>query len=691
MTSLRFNQAKERIDELRKQLNQYNYEYYVLDNPTIGDMQFDLLMKELESLETEFPEFDDVNSPTKRVGGQPNKSFVQREHTFPMLSLANTYSREEIVDFVARAEKALPQESELEWVCELKYDGVAISLLYENGRFVRALTRGNGVVGDDVSDNIRTIKSVPLQLYGENIPERFEIRGEVIYPHKAFEEFNQKRIENGEEPFANCRNAASGSIKLMNPQEVAQRKLECFLYFLMGDDLSEWSNHYDRLQAARSWGFNVPRYMAVARNIDEIMGFIDEWDTERENLPFDIDGIVIKLNKVKLWDTLGTTAKSPRWATAFKFKAEQAESRLLTIEYQVGRTGIITPVAVFEPVWLGGTWVKRASVHNAEQMQRLDLCQGDIVIIEKGGEIIPKIVGKKQREIESDKSATPCKKIDFISHCPVCGAKLVRQEGEAGHYCPNYNHCPPQIFGRFQHFVSKKAMNIETLGDEKIKAMLDQGLLKDFSSLYDLTASDLVGLTSGEEGSKSTIRAKGAANMINAIEKSKQAGFERVLYALGIRYVGEVTAKKLARYYKNIDALKAASFNQLVEIDEIGDSIAESLVNYFANSENIALIDRLRARGLKFELQEEEMSSTLEGLSFVISGTFTLFSRDELKKQIEKHSGRVISSISSKVDYVICGENMGPQKKKKAEDLGIKMIDQYEFAKMIDPEKASDK
>ena len=408
-------------------------------------------------------------------------------------------------------------------------------------------------------------------------------------------------------------------------------------------------------------------------------------------MPFDIDGIVIKLNKVKLWDTLGTTAKSPRWATAFKFKAEQAESRLLTIEYQVGRTGIITPVAVFEPVWLGGTWVKRASVHNAEQMQRLDLCQGDIVIIEKGGEIIPKIVGKKQREIESDKSATPCKKIDFISHCPVCGAKLVRQEGEAGHYCPNYNHCPPQIFGRFQHFVSKKAMNIETLGDEKIKAMLDQGLLKDFSSLYDLTASDLVGLTSGEEGSKSTIRAKGAANMINAIEKSKQAGFERVLYALGIRYVGEVTAKKLARYYKNIDALKAASFNQLVEIDEIGESIAESLVNYFANSENTALIDRLRARGLKFELQEEEMSSTLEGLSFVISGTFTLFSRDELKKQIEKHSGRVISSISSKVDYVICGENMGPQKKKKAEDLGIKMIDQYEFAKMIDPEKASDK
>lgn len=711
MTSLRFNEAKKRVERLRELLNRYTYEYYVSDAPTVSDSEFDALMRELEDLEKEFPELQSPNSPTKRVGGQVNKNFIQGKHEFPMLSLSNTYSREEISDFVARAEKALPEETELEWVCELKYDGVAISLLYENGKFMRALTRGDGVQGDDVSDNIRTIKTVPLEIYGENIPERFEIRGEVIYPHEAFEKFNKQRIENGEEPFANPRNAASGSIKLLDTKEVAKRKLECFLYFLMGDDLDEMETHYERLKAAKSWGFNVPRYMALARNIDEIMSFIDEWDIERDNLPFDIDGIVIKLNKVSLWNKLGNTTKSPRWATAFKFKAEQAQSRLLTLEYQVGRTGVVTPVAVFEPVWLGGTTVKRASVHNADFIAKLGLCEGDTVIIEKGGEIIPKIVGKI--ETKTDENNTPKefdktpfqdtqnavlsdtfsetenqevsihKPIHFIENCPVCGAKLIRQEGEAAHYCPNYNHCPPQILGRFQHFISKKAMNIEYLGGEKMKAILDEGLVEDFASLYDLTESDLIGITSGREDNKATIREKGAANIIRAIEQSKSVEFERVLYALGIRYVGEVTAKKLAQYNKTIDNLANASYEQLVEIDDVGESVARNVAGWFANPENIALIERLKERGLCFEVKEKSGRNALQGLSFVISGTFSSFSREELKSLIEENAGRVVGSISSKVDYVVCGDNMGPQKRKKAEELNVKMINEQQFADLL--------
>ncbi len=717
MTSLRFNEAKERVERLRQLLNRYTYEYYVSDAPTVSDSEFDALMRELEDLEKAFPNLQSPNSPTKRVGGQINKNFIQGKHEFPMLSLSNTYSREEISDFVARAEKALPEQTELEWVCELKYDGVAISLLYENGKFVRALTRGDGIQGDDVSDNIRTIKTVPLEIYGENIPERFEIRGEVIYPHKAFEQFNKQRIENGEEPFANPRNAASGSIKLLDTKEVAKRKLECFLYFLMGDDLAEMKTHYERLKAAKSWGFNVPPYMALAKSIDEIMSFIDEWDVERDNLPFDIDGIVIKLNKVSLWNKLGSTAKSPRWATAFKFKAEQAQSRLLTLEYQVGRTGVVTPVAVFEPVWLGGTTVKRASVHNADFIAKLGLCEGDTVIIEKGGEIIPKIVGKIEspfckNKTPKEKNKTPIhdeqkgvlsnaslksenqetfepKPIGFIENCPVCGARLIRQEGEAAHYCPNYNHCPPQILGRFQHFISKKAMNIEYLGGEKMKAILDKGLVEDFASLYDLRENDLIGITSGREENKATIREKSAANIIRAIEQSKNVEFERVLYALGIRYVGEVTAKKLAQYNKTIDNLAQATYEQLIEIDEIGESVARSLVAWFANPENIALIERLRERGLCFEVKEKSGGNALQGLSFVISGTFTSFSREELKRIIEENAGRVVGSISSKVDYVVCGDNMGPQKRKKAEELNVKMIDQQQFADLLNQNKGA--
>ena len=717
MTSLRFNEAKERVERLRQLLNRYTYEYYVSDAPTVSDSEFDALMRELEDLEKAFPNLQSPNSPTKRVGGQINKNFIQGKHEFPMLSLSNTYSREEISDFVARAEKALPEQTELEWVCELKYDGVAISLLYENGKFVRALTRGDGIQGDDVSDNIRTIKTVPLEIYGENIPERFEIRGEVIYPHKAFEQFNKQRIENGEEPFANPRNAASGSIKLLDTKEVAKRKLECFLYFLMGDDLAEMKTHYERLKAAKSWGFNVPPYMALAKSIDEIMSFIDEWDVERDNLPFDIDGIVIKLNKVSLWNKLGSTAKSPRWATAFKFKAEQAQSRLLTLEYQVGRTGVVTPVAVFEPVWLGGTTVKRASVHNADFIAKLGLCEGDTVIIEKGGEIIPKIVGKIespfcQNKTPKEKNKTPIhdeqkgllsnaplksenqetfepKPIGFIENCPVCGARLIRQEGEAAHYCPNYNHCPPQILGRFQHFISKKAMNIEYLGGEKMKAILDKGLVEDFASLYDLRENDLIGITSSREENKATIREKSAANIIRAIEQSKNVEFERVLYALGIRYVGEVTAKKLAQYNKTIDNLAQATYEQLIEIDEIGESVARSLVAWFANPENIALIERLRERGLCFEVKEKSGGNALQGLSFVISGTFTFFSREELKRIIEENAGRVVGSISSKVDYVVCGDNMGSQKRKKAEELNVKMINQQQFAELLNQNKGA--
>lgn len=693
MMSLQFKQIEERVELLRKRINRYNYEYYVLDNPTIDDIQFDFLMKELESLEREYPQLQDVNSPTMRVGGQINKGFVQGEHNFPMLSLANTYSREEIADFVARTEKALPEESELEWVCELKYDGVAVSLLYENGRFVRALTRGDGLVGDDVSDNIRTIKSIPLELYEEGIPERFEIRGEVIYPHKSFEEFNKKRIENGEEPFANPRNAASGSLKLLNPQEVAERKLECFLYLVMEQGDGGADTHYDRLKLAKEWGFNVPKYTAIAKNIDEIMSFIDLWDKERNDLPFDIDGVVIKLNNIKLWERLGATAKTPRWATAFKFKAEQAQSKLLNIEYQVGRTGVITPVAVFEPVWLGGTWVKRASVHNAEQMQKLDLCEGDTVLIEKGGEIIPKIVGKINLESvatnQRNNSLILEKKkiIQFIENCPVCNTKLIRQEGEAAHYCPNYNHCPPQLLGRLQHFVSKKAMNIEWLGGERIKTIWDKGLISDFASIYDLTQSDLIGIVTGDGENKSSIREKGAENIIKAIEESKNTPFERVLYALGIRFVGEVTAKKLAKYYKTIDALKNADFEQLVSLDDVGVVIAESVVGYFANGENISLIERLKSKGIKFEIEERTDSKRFEGLSFVVSGTFSRYSRDELKKTIENNSGRVVGSISSKVDYLVCGENMGPQKKKKAESLNVKMISESEFEELLNENK----
>ncbi|MEE1271199.1 MAG: NAD-dependent DNA ligase LigA [Bacteroidales bacterium] len=667
------NLIQTKIEELRRQLNRYNYEYYVLDSPTIEDRQFDILMRELEDLEKQYPQFQSPNSPTQRVGGQVNKGFVQAEHSFPMLSLSNTYSKEELIDFVNRTSQLLDGEK-LEWVCELKYDGVAISLLYEEGKFVRALTRGDGVKGDEVSDNIRTIKSIPLELYGENIPSRFEIRGEVIFPHKAFEDFNLKRIENGEEPFANPRNAASGSIKLLDSKEVAQRKLECFLYYIIGDGIKE-NLHYSRLQQARSWNFNVPQFVAIAQGVDEIMEFINYWDEQRSNLPFDIDGIVIKLNDTNQWEKLGSTAKSPRWATAYKFKAEQAKSKLLEIEYQVGRTGVITPVAVFEPVRLAGTIVKRASVHNAEQIQKLDIRENDTVIIEKGGEIIPKIVGVERQNTQSISQP-----IQFIENCPICGAKLIKEEGEAAHYCPNYNHCPPQILGRFQHFVSKKAMNIDSLGAERIKILFSAGLIKDFSSFYILKQEDIIGLGSFDKENKANIQEKGANNIIQAINKSKEVEFAKVLYALGIRYVGEVTAKRLAQTFKNIDSLIKASKEELMSVEDVGERIANSLLTYFSDQDNLELIAKLKDLGLQFEIkQSEKTSEKLAGLAFVVSGTFSNFSREELKKIIEENSGKILSGVSSKTDYLICGENTGPQKKKQAEKFGVKMIEEQEF------------
>lgn len=667
------NLIQTKIEELRRQLNRYNYEYYVLDSPTIEDRQFDILMRELEDLEKQYPQFQSPNSPTQRVGGQVNKGFVQAEHSFPMLSLSNTYSKEELIDFVNRTSQLLDGEK-LEWVCELKYDGVAISLLYEEGKFVRALTRGDGVKGDEVSDNIRTIKSIPLELYGENIPPRFEIRGEVVFPHKAFEDFNLKRIENGEEPFANPRNAASGSIKLLDSKEVAQRKLECFLYYIIGDGIKE-NLHYSRLQQARSWNFNVPQFVAIAQGVDEIMEFINYWDEQRSNLPFDIDGIVIKLNDTNQWEKLGSTAKSPRWATAYKFKAEQAKSKLLEIEYQVGRTGVITPVAVFEPVRLAGTIVKRASVHNAEQIQKLDIRENDTVIIEKGGEIIPKIVGVERQNTQSISQP-----IQFIENCPICGAKLIKEEGEVAHYCPNYNHCPPQILGRFQHFVSKKAMNIDSLGAERIKILFSAGLIKDFSSFYILKQEDIIGLGSFDKENKANIQEKGANNIIQAINKSKEVEFAKVLYALGIRYVGEVTAKRLAQTFKNIDSLIKASKEELMSVEDVGERIANSLLTYFSDQDNLELIAKLKDLGLQFEIkQSEKTSEKLAGLAFVVSGTFSNFSREELKKIIEENSGKILSGVSSKTDYLICGENTGPQKKKQAEKFGVKMIEEQEF------------
>jgi len=674
--------AKNRIKQLSDELNGHNYNYYVLNKPVISDFDFDMLLEELIKLEAEFPDLALPDSPTKRVGGDITKNFKQVKHTYPMLSLSNTYSEEEVRDFETRVHKIIGDD--VEYVCELKYDGVSISLTYINGVLDRAVTRGNGIQGDDVTANIKTIKSIPLKLQGD-YPAQFEIRGEIFIPINDFAKMNTERIENGEEPFANPRNSAAGSIKMQDSSEVAKRPLDCFLYFLLGDN-QPFDNQYDNLTKAKEWGFKVPPYMAKCSNIDEVIEFIHDWDKGKDQLPFEIDGVVIKVNNYNQQEELGNTAKSPRWAIAYKFKAERALTRLNSISYQVGRTGAITPVANLEAVLLAGTTVKRASLHNEDIIEKLDVREGDMVYVEKGGEIIPKIVG-----IEFSERHEQSKKLEYITHCPECRTKLERKEGEASHYCPNEETCPPQIKGRILHFISRNAMDIDSLGEGKLEMLIDNGLVKDMADLYYLNYDQLIGLektieaTEEKKEKKLSFREKTVENILNGIEASKQITFDRVLFALGIRFVGRTVAKKLAYHYKNIDDLKKVGFEELILVDEIGEKIAESVIHYFKEPKNIEIINRLREKGVQFELTDlpEKKSNKLEGKIIVASGKLENFSRDEIKSVIEAHGGKPASSVSKKTDFLLAGENIGPNKLAKANELGIQIIDEDTFMEMI--------
>ena len=662
---------RNQINSLRHELEQHNYNYYVLNNPTISDFEFDMKMKQLEELEKEHPEFFDPNSPTQRVGSDVISSFKQVKHQYPMLSLSNTYSEGEVNEFFERTRKALNTGFEL--VCELKYDGTSISLVYENGLLVRAVTRGDGEKGDDVTSNVKTIRSIPLRLQGNDFPEKFEIRGEVLMPWNVFDELNKEREEQEEPLFANPRNAASGTLKMQNPAEVAKRKLDGFFYFLLGDILPS-DSHFDNLQAARKWGFKVSDAIRRCKNLQEVIEFINYWDAERKNLLVATDGIVIKVDSLSQQRNLGTTAKSPRWAIAYKFQAEQATTRLNSVSYQVGRTGAITPVANLDPVQLSGTTVKRASLHNADIIESLDLHIGDRVYVEKGGEIIPKITGvdKKARILIGEK-------IRFISKCPECGTLLKRFEGEAAHYCPNENACPPQIKGKMVHFVSRKAMNIDGLGEETINLLYQNELLRNIADIYELKASDIARLERLGE--------KSAQNIINGIEISRNVPFERVLFALGIRFVGETVAKKLALAFLNIENLEKATVEELTSVDEIGQRIAESVVAYFDDPLNCTIVEKLKMHGLQMSVSEEKlrnMSDSLSGKVIVISGTFTKHPRDEYKTIIEQHGGKNSGSVSSKTSFILAGENMGPEKLNKAQKLNIPVITEDEFLKMID-------
>ncbi len=663
------NADQQRILSLREELNRHNYDYYVLSNPTISDFEFDQKMRELQDLEALHPELDDPNSPSRRVGSDLSIEFKQVKHQYPMLSLGNTYSQAEVADFFDRVNRGLGG-APFEIVCELKYDGTSISLVYEEGRLVRAVTRGDGEKGDDVTENVRTIRTIPLILSGDGYPSNFEIRGEILMPWASFEELNRKRAEQEEPLFANPRNAASGSLKQQNSKIVAERKLDSYLYYLLGEELPA-DTHYDNLQAAKSWGFKVSDAMRKCRTLQEVFDFINYWDVERKNLPVATDGIVLKVNSIAQQKELGYTSKTPRWAIAYKFQAERACTRLNSISYQVGRTGAITPVANLDPVQLSGTVVKRASLHNADFIESLDLHIGDMVYVEKGGEIIPKIVG-----VDMDARSNSGEKALFVDVCPECGAKLVRMEGEAAHYCPNDEACPPQIKGKMEHFVSRKAMNIN-IGEESIDYFYKKGLLKDSSDFYSLKETDLSGLERWG--------AQSAKNLVDSIADSKNVPFDRVLFALGIRYVGATTAKKLAGELRCIEEIETASFDRLVQVDEIGDRIALSIMDYFRNPKNVAFVNRLKEAGLQFAMKDEEnrLSDSLGGKSFVISGTFDRHSRDELKELIERHGGKNVSSISSKTDYLLAGANMGPAKLEKAQKLNIKMISESDFEKMI--------
>ncbi|MDO4229133.1 MAG: NAD-dependent DNA ligase LigA [Capnocytophaga sp.] len=660
---------KNKIEQLRNNLNQHNYNYYVLDTPTISDYDFDLQLKELQELEYRYPEYFDENSPTVRVGGSITKNFKTITHEYRMYSLDNSYSKEDLEDWEKRIIKSLGS-NQIAFTCELKYDGASVDLLYENGKLTQATTRGDGFQGDEITANVRTIKSVPLTLKGD-FPNKFHIRGEIILPKKGFEQMNKERIEAGEDPYMNPRNTASGSLKLQDTAEVAKRPLDCLLYSLVGD--INIATQFEGLQKAREWGFKVPKESKLCKSTHEVMEFINYWDIHRHDLPYEIDGVVVKVNDVEQQGELGYTSKSPRWAMAYKFKAEQVATILESISYQVGRTGAITPVANLTPVLLAGTIVKRASLHNADQIQKLDIRLGDTVFVEKGGEIIPKIVGVSTEKRNANSSPTI-----YISHCPECNSPLIRNEGEALHYCPNTNGCPPQITGKIQHFISRKAMDIEGLGGETVELLFKNEIIQNYADLYEISIPQLLPLERMAE--------KSAENIVKGIEKSKEISFERVLFALGIRYVGETVAKKLARHYKNIDSLEHASLEELTQVDEIGNRIAESVISFFADPQNKKLIERLKSYGLKFALPEEDtenQTDKLKGLSIVVSGVFELYSRDQLKNLIEQNGGKVASSISSKTSYIIAGDNMGPSKKEKAENLGIPMISEQDFQKMI--------
>lgn len=682
-------EARNRIAELSDTIEYHNRRYYILNQPSISDYEFDMLMEELISLEKLFPEYALPSSPTKRVGGDLTKEFPTVRHRYPMLSLSNSYNRGEIVDFIKRIEKTIDEP--VEFVCELKFDGVSISLTYEDGILTRGVTRGDGAQGDDVTTNVKTIRSIPLKLKGD-YPNFLEMRGEIIMPHDSFRNTNREREELGLPLFANPRNAAAGTIKLFDSREAANRRLDNYCYYMMSDNIP-YETHYESLMAAREWGFNISNHIALCKNIDEIEDFINYWDTERKNLPFDIDGIVIKVNSFAQREILGLTAKSPRWAIAYKFKAEQVKTRLLSVDFQVGRHGTITPVANLQPVQLAGTTVKRATLNNADFIKQLDLHYNDIVKVEKGGEIIPKIVGIDVESRNDEQS-----EVQFIERCPECGAKLIQNEGEAAWYCPNSSGCPPQIKGRIEHFISRKAMNIESLGEGKVQVLFDNNLIKNYADLYDLTYEKMFGLENvvvinddfnlqdNPKTHKVSFKEKTVNNILKSLQKSKEVPFARVLFALGIKEVGEVTAKILANTFGDIDAIASASVEELQEVNTVGVTIAESIRNFFDKPENIIIIERLKKAGLQFNNEKKAVSESqaLAGKSIVVSGVFSSFSRDEIKQLIEYHGGKNSSSISSKTDFLLAGEKMGPEKKKKAEALNVKIINEDEFLKMIE-------
>ncbi len=663
------SEAKARIEELRLKIEKYNHEYYVLNQPEISDFEFDMLLKELDTLEKDFPEFISENSPTRRVGNDITQEFVQYEHRYPMLSLGNTYSEEELREFDARIRKVA--KGPFEYVCELKFDGASISITYKNGLLFRALTRGDGNKGDDVTSNVRTIRNIPLSIRADKVPAEFIVRGEILMPRAVFNKLNEERISSDNPPFANPRNAAAGTLKMLDPKIVASRSLECFIYFLLSEELPA-DNHYGNLMKASGWGFKVPDSLRICSDIEEVFRFISYWEPERKKLPYDTDGVVIKINSLDLQKELGFTAKSPRWAIAYKYKAEEALTRLLSVAFQVGRTGIVTPVANLEPVFLSGSTVKRATLHNADQIALLDLHLNDMVFIEKGGEIIPKITGADPA-LRDEKS----KKIEFITHCPECGTELVKNEGEANHFCPNYLHCPPQIKGRIEHFIGRKAMDIDGLGEETIDLLFSKNLIRNFADLYDLKAEQLIPLERLGE--------KSVSNILNSIRKSVKTPYARVLFALGIRHVGETVAKTLSGKFTTIDDLIKAGNERLTEVPEIGPKIAASILSYFSDKENLELIERLRAAGVKFrsEAAPVQKGNALEGKTIVISGVFARHSRDEYKDLIEKHGGKNSASVSGNTSFILSGENMGESKKEKALALGIPLMGENEFLQII--------